>query len=392
MVSIWALTAAFAEPVGQPGLAIAYIGTALSAGLFFLTFPTLAILARELLPEWIPIKKVLPVTWPLIAAWGAAFVVTVAALFAGWRRRNWLRRHPDYGAWVQETQTRVGRNSRPCPLILSGWIGLALIVMSVAGSILYLMSAVTVVQFILGRPSLEATLATAEGSKWVPFVQDGKRLVDAWISAGVLIGGTIGLGAFMLDKLRTGLDIALDVVNHFRLEWSDVARGEPKRSAVRKNRVRARLRTVLRVMTERFGQPESLVILAHSQGSVTAIDVLLEDATQGILAGYKHKVLVTMGSPFSHLYQHYFPHEYGSLDDSQFVSLKERIDQWLNLFRVDDYVGTHIEWKGRNFEQPDKGEPWPGQFPRNRGVGKGGHTGYWIAPKVHEALDEVLIV
>jgi hypothetical protein len=79
-----------------------------------------------------------------------------------------------------------------------------------------------------------------------------------------------------------------------------------------------------------------------------------------------------MGSPFTHLYQYYFPHRYPPLfRDGQFnerdwgSSFPQTIREWRNIYRVDDFIGTHIDGDGA------------GQFPLNRCLVAGGHTSYW---------------
>ncbi|WP_431205849.1 hypothetical protein ACQ86E_13865 [Bradyrhizobium betae] len=44
---------------------------------------------------------------------------------------------------------------------------------------------------------------------------------------------------------------------------------------------------------------------------------------------------------------------------------------WLNIFRIDDFVGTHIS-----------GGVWPAEFP----VAPNGHTNYWIDRGVVDKL------
>jgi hypothetical protein len=93
--------------------------------------------------------------------------------------------------------------------------------------------------------------------------------------------------------------------------------------------------------------------------------------------------LVTMGSPLTHLYRHYFPHRYQSLKDKagninpvHWVELRNVVTCWRNLFRIDDFVGTEIE-----------GPKW---FPDNRWVYGRGHVGYWTDPEALGVLRDLL--
>ena len=52
-----------------------------------------------------------------------------------------------------------------------------------------------------------------------------------------------------------------------------------------------------------------------------------------------------MGSPLSNLYQHYFGHVYPALDKPYWATLRSRVDRWANIFRIDDPVGTEIDFE-----------------------------------------------
>ena len=86
--------------------------------------------------------------------------------------------------------------------------------------------------------------------------------------------------------------------------------------------------------------------------------------------------LVTMGSPYTHLYGHYFPSSFPSGRRSARI-LKEGglLHAWLNIFRIDDFVGTHISKGG-----------WPEEFP----VFPNGHTNYWVDRGVVDKLRKFL--
>lgn len=77
---------------------------------------------------------------------------------------------------------------------------------------------------------------------------------------------------------------------------------------------------------------------------------------------------ITMGSPIFHIYHNYFPSRFSILDKQ-----KVMMGKWLNIYRIDDFVGTIINEES-------------GVWPENRPVQAGGHTGYWIDREVHEIL------
>jgi hypothetical protein len=145
---------------------------------------------------------------------------------------------------------------------------------------------------------------------------------------------------------------------------------------------------------------KKLTILSHSQGSQIAIDALWYpqaldrvDRQLSVKANPQNGInLVTMGAPFTHLYQHYFPFRYPLLftfdsatrepkpnaDGWPHSGLATLVNNWLNLYRVDDYVGTFIDGKR------------DGMFPKNEEVGVGGHIGYWEQQEVIEKVSRLL--
>ena len=85
-----------------------------------------------------------------------------------------------------------------------------------------------------------------------------------------------------------------------------------------------------------------------------------------------------MGSPYTHLYGNYFPSSFASVGNRANLANKDNgglLRDWLNIFRIDDFVGTHI----------GKGA-WPREFP----VPPNGHTNYWIDRRVVAKLREFL--
>ena len=127
-------------------------------------------------------------------------------------------------------------------------------------------------------------------------------------------------------------------------------------------------------------KPDRLDIVSHSQGTMIAIDLIdlrgkcwLNELPPGSGIG-----LVTMGSPYTHLYSHYFPSSFRPVGNrANLKILKEGglLRAWLNIFRIDDFVGTHIS-KGI----------WPAECP----VSPNGHTNYWIDRGVVDKLRKFL--
>ena len=174
----------------------------------------------------------------------------------------------------------------------------------------------------------------------------------------LLIPPLLGL---LSQPIRAILDLANDVVLYlFKASQNDLS----IRQAFRQ--------TVNYLVTEQ--NVDRLIVIAHSQGTVIAADELSDPLLEQLFQNLPI-TLVTMGSPLSHLYQHYFPSQYPDLQHPQWDKLFSRISMWVNLFRRDDYVGTRIAFPERMDVTLD-----------NHAIGLGGHLGYWRDKKVISAL------
>jgi hypothetical protein len=124
-------------------------------------------------------------------------------------------------------------------------------------------------------------------------------------------------------------------------------------------------------------RPDRLTIVAHSQGTVVAIDVLNSKGKHwlSLMPEGGTIYLATMGSPYTHVHHHYFPSAFPSV--SAMPNLRPArngglLTDWINIFRIDDFVGTHIDPTG--------------QWPREVAVPANGHTYYWIDENVFPKL------
>jgi hypothetical protein len=273
----------------------------------------------------------------------------------------WAARHPDGG----------GAQGGP-PRLLVGPVPFLLFLVSVLYALLF---------SFLFRPipfvPLEKQIwAFADISYWLPF------WAGVVVAALLLLVVVPLLYTFLLGgDLRGLLHIVMDVEDHFSRPWPPFPwreGTEERKSFDLRCRIEWRFRCAL---DELLKDPEitHLAVVAHSQGTVIAVSVLAEAATAEKARGLREVRLLTMGSPFSHLYQHYFPRQYPPLDDGQWGSLKSLLTRWVNIYRVDDFVGTKVA--GRH--------GWPIE---NVGVAAGGHTNYWRQPSVLRLLSEWLPV
>lgn len=178
--------------------------------------------------------------------------------------------------------------------------------------------------------------------------------------------------------LRLALDLVNDIINYgfnFENDHNSTLNGNGvtlKQRRPLSSDIRPRFRLVFDDLVANEGITH-LVIIAHSLGSVIAIDELMNTNStdsQAKLQCYKNKVmLITMGSPISHLYQHYFPGFYPGWDHpTHWAVLYKRLSSWQHYYRIDDYVGTVLQ------TFPSTAIHFKfAQLP----LGEGGHTEYW---------------
>jgi hypothetical protein len=143
---------------------------------------------------------------------------------------------------------------------------------------------------------------------------------------------------------------------------------------LRRERIQGRLNLVLEHFVQNQGY-DGVIFLAHSQGSIIVYDFLKDNGPHYTRLGDAAPALLTFGSPLGSIYQKYFS-EYAASNTVP-LGIAARLKCWINLYRVDDYIGGRIS-------------PPPGLRIDNHVMGMGGHTGYWTEPDVAEALDAIL--
>jgi len=115
--------------------------------------------------------------------------------------------------------------------------------------------------------------------------------------------------------------------------------------------------------------PGGLVIMAHSLGSVIAVDTLVNMAKAG---DPPQVMLITMGSPLKQLFQRFFPEIWPAVADvCRYLQTTLPRFSWSNIYRRFDYVGRALR-DGDNSAVVDlpTGQNWPA------------HLGYWHDPRV----------
>ncbi|MBA2127057.1 hypothetical protein DLM45_12625 [Hyphomicrobium methylovorum] len=282
--------------------------------------------------------------------YAAAALTLIAFLFAAWVLMAVRRRRARLGLNDPE------KTAREMPrLLFSPWL---------AG--LLVAAFVIVITFVFFQPELEMrpTFVAVRGLV-LPLAALAALLVP--LAFGQRVANVITIARDLIDHhYRPRLEAAFFLVPaRFRtnLEW-------PRRA-----RLARRLKRVLEsfVKTQKY---DGVVFLAHSQGSVLVYDYLRDNAPAYSDLGAASPAFLSFGSPLGSIYQRYF-HEYDASRPVP-VGMAARLKCWINLYRVDDYIGGPITAPA-------------GLRIDNHVMGLGGHTGYWSKPEIAEALDAILM-
>ena len=167
--------------------------------------------------------------------------------------------------------------------------------------------------------------------------------------------------------------------------WRARAKSAAQQRYRRRMRIQRRLEALIEDVIARQGI-DRLVFLAHSQGTVILRDYLLDhdqliaDKREQLnsLSKVRRIDVITLGSPLSHIYKHYF-RDYDRLPKNDYASdaLIGKIKSWTNVWRIDDPIGHAVDLH-------------PVLQVENRGIGPGGHTFYWKEPLVCAKLWELV--
>ncbi|KIC50743.1 hypothetical protein [Tateyamaria sp. ANG-S1] len=181
--------------------------------------------------------------------------------------------------------------------------------------------------------------------------------------------GTIGAIALGLGVLiynfpsfvAGALGVVRDIVS-YAVQARCICRvedGKYRANFILRNDINRRFTRVLHYTLETM-TPSRITIISHSQGTVIATQMLQSGRVHDLLAKYGNPpvTLITMGSPVTQVYRHYFPHAFKVSTDKMPDGLL-----WHNIYRIDDYVGTRID--------EDTG------VKQNLDVDAAGHLGYF---------------
>ncbi len=185
---------------------------------------------------------------------------------------------------------------------------------------------------------------------------------------------------FFGHRIANVVHIARDLIDHHYLPSIETATYFSKAAfrvrgvRPRRARIQGRLVTLLDTFVEKE-KFDDLIFVAHSQGSIVAYDYLLNAAPEFKELGGATPSLLTFGSPLGPIYQKYF-HEYAAKHPVP-DELEARLRCWVNLYRVDDYIGG-------------RAHPPEGLKIDNRVMPPGGHMYYWSEADVARALDQII--
>jgi hypothetical protein len=306
---------------------------------------------------------------------------------------------------------------------MGSWLDHGFQFMRWAGRALYLGVMLLPASALLLAFDVYAAYQTDQGSPLQGFA-DRIRPFSATLGA-IVTGASVGLLGFggRFSKLALGfrpfVRVALDVDNWLR---------EHPRDSNPTARICGRYASLLRHIGQWQGSDQrgydSLIIFAHSQGTVITSDLLrflhIEAVHAGSYQAYDPTLawldktpvtLFTVGCPLRQLYGLRFPFLYGyALDGIQRGLLPDPRDSglqlWVNAYRTGDYIGRYL-WRDQPWLPVGEfsSSTWdPAQnipknlFQRDRrvefSIGPGAHLHYWdsTAEPIAEMLDVLIAV
>ncbi|APX11039.1 hypothetical protein [Tateyamaria omphalii] len=185
----------------------------------------------------------------------------------------------------------------------------------------------------------------------------------------------LGLGVLIYNfpSLVAGaLGVVRDIVSYAVQERCicRVKPGKYRANFILRNDINRRFTKVLHYTLQAM-TPSRITVISHSQGTVIATQMLQSGRVHDLLEKYDNPpiTLITMGSPVTQVYRHYFPQAFKVSTDKMPDGLV-----WHNIYRIDDYVGTRIDL--------DTG------VRKNHDVNAAGHLGYFTDYEVWTRLWE----
>ena len=155
------------------------------------------------------------------------------------------------------------------------------------------------------------------------------------------------LGGTAIQLFPGGFKLANDIVNYFSDPVQQTSNPFYAMTLVFRSRVanpksfrvraRGRLSALWTDLEKTFGPITDVDVIGYSLGSMIAIDALCGEPRAFPNSNSRIR-LITLGSPYKHIFRHYFPHLFSSLTRDRLAVVAECI----NVFRANDYVGGPI--------------------------------------------------
>lgn len=336
MAVCWAV-ACFHPRAYRPALHVAFLLPALAVGIWGQALPMVWLAAKEGIAQLAQLDEFRAVFDDAVPFLGVQLVMVACILVA---LAIVVIRYFHWRSKVSIESFLAGR--RAPRLIVNGSLQLMLAFCTAVGVVL--------VSSLCLIPTL------SQDNAEFPLGQKLAAMNTYAVSALVPLGGLL---FFVVPRLRPGFDMLLDVINHFYFRPTNVQdvlddddefdMGETTFENgtmffSRRDALHTRVKRILSHYREEFDHFPELVIVSHSQGTMVAIEVLNDTDFSWLNNTFGSVTLVTMGSPLHHLYQHYFGHCYPPLSEPFWSNLKRRTDRWINICRIDDFVGTVLEF------------------------------------------------
>lgn len=373
----------FAPNSWRAGLCASYGAAVLQVGLWLLIIPPLALVGVHGVLKDDGVNIILRDVWMgflLHFAFALIVVITVSCVWLS--RKRWLDRkredfrnhEPPFGREI--IQPGISR------LIVHDAILRVMIALAACGTSL------TLIGFLLDLLSALSILSINGNIYHIILT----LLFPGHIASTFVPILLVVLSPWIFKGLRDWLHVLTDIINHFYrptdripLPWGEESLTSIKEFEIQQN-IEHRFRTALEFLLD---DPETthLTVVSHSQGTVIALDVLsiggnadpeFDAYLKERASRLKEAHFITMGSPITHLYQHYFPYRYPSLCDPVWEGMERTIKHWVNIYRVDDYIGAGVE------ERPGWRNARGDAVLKNYAIGRGGHVGYWRQPNVFD--------
>ncbi|BFP43493.1 hypothetical protein FGF1_43380 [Flavobacteriaceae bacterium GF1] len=343
----------------HPYIIIPALSTILTMVFLIAAIPILIIGSNTLTPtslQFADMDKVVKTSLPTVGwIWIGFVIVVVFALLLAYLRAQWFSNNTN----------QISSDNSPPRLVFSPFLFWVLFTLSVPAIAAFFIN-------LMGR------FVDIKALEYINELTDVLRL-------GVIVTIPLILPLLALAKpgIRLALDLTLDIVNYFKPKPSQAFK--PWRTAYDKigfefrEQVLQRLDKIMDFAAQGEGA-KKLILVTHSQGTIFGLDYVSNPKNQSRLAGFDSVVLVTMGSPFTYVYQHYFPDIF--TQNERYETIKKVLGKnpWLNIYCSDDYIGTYIA-------PYESGVDETSRYPKNIETGSGGHTGYFEDARVMAELE-----